>query len=84
MDTEERARTADDEMKKIAAALPHYEEGMKFFKTGNVKEAKKNFELFSAVYPDDKVSAIYISRCNDMIENGNTNDPDGVTRLNIK
>jgi class 3 adenylate cyclase len=77
-------RISDSSMQTIASALPQYEEGMKFYKSGNVEEAKKKFESFLTISPEDKVSQIYISRCQEIIENGVNKNDDGITHLKNK
>jgi class 3 adenylate cyclase/HAMP domain-containing protein len=69
---------------KKTSTLKDFQKGMELYYLKKLTEAKKLFEKCLSVFPEDKVSEIYIKRCDHYLKVGLSDDWDGVTKLDIK
>ncbi len=69
---------------KKTKTLKDFQKGIELYFSKKLAEAKELFEKSLSICPEDKVSQIYIRRCEYYLKEGITHDWDGVTQLDIK
>ncbi len=69
---------------KKTKALKDFQKGIELYFSKKLVEAKELFEKSLSICPEDKVSQIYIRRCEYYLKEGIKDDWDGVTELDVK
>lgn len=77
-------KSSDNVSGNYFAMLSAYNDGIELFHTRKIAEAKEKFEHALALEPTDKVSEIYLSRCNRYLTTGDEEHIATVAKLEVK
>ena len=74
----------DESFPSLMEVVSHFKEGRNHYSKGNWEKAVKSFQRALELHPDDKLSNIYIERCQHLQENPPPSDWDGVWVMQTK
>jgi len=74
----------EESFPNVMGVLNHYSEGIKLYRTGKWGEAIESFYEALKLNPEDRLTAKYIDRCNQLKENPPEGEWDGVWKMTSK